>query len=272
MIDLNDLFQSIDLQLEKQLESMSVRAQKELILLHPTDRARLKNTLEWLNLRGWCSGHHHIRCPKRVFNKKPMSKIVSDSCDDDSDSCDNDCDSCDDDCDSCDDDCDSCYDDCDSCDDDCDSCDDDCDSCDDDCDGCDDDDSYDVVSQILMALILLSACQQLETYRNLSRTEPDRMSDFSRLARFLTGTSIGVVLGGGGARWAVFAYKVTPLWSDVANHWIAIFNQGLCSRWRDQGTDRGGHSHRHNRGDQHRVVHGSPLGSRNQVHAFQADG
>lgn len=26
------------------------------------------------------------------------------------------------------------------------------------------------------------------------------MTDFSRLARFLTGTSIGVVLGGGGAR------------------------------------------------------------------------
>ena len=28
----------------------------------------------------------------------------------------------------------------------------------------------------------------------------DKMTDFSRLARFLTGTSIGVVLGGGGAR------------------------------------------------------------------------
>lgn len=33
-------------------------------------------------------------------------------------------------------------------------------------------------------------------------TKADRMSDFSRLARFLTGTSIGVVLGGGGARYA----------------------------------------------------------------------
>ena len=30
---------------------------------------------------------------------------------------------------------------------------------------------------------------------------PEYRSDFSRLARFLTGTSIGVVLGGGGARW-----------------------------------------------------------------------
>jgi lysophospholipid hydrolase len=30
----------------------------------------------------------------------------------------------------------------------------------------------------------------------------DKMTDFSRLARFLTGTSIGLVLGGGGARGA----------------------------------------------------------------------
>ena len=30
----------------------------------------------------------------------------------------------------------------------------------------------------------------------------NKMDDFSRLARFLTGTSIGVVLGGGGARGA----------------------------------------------------------------------
>ncbi len=29
---------------------------------------------------------------------------------------------------------------------------------------------------------------------------PDKFSDFSRLARFLTGTSVGLVLGGGGAR------------------------------------------------------------------------
>jgi len=34
----------------------------------------------------------------------------------------------------------------------------------------------------------------------MSRTIADRMSDMSRLARFLTGTSIGVILGGGGAR------------------------------------------------------------------------
>ena len=37
-------------------------------------------------------------------------------------------------------------------------------------------------------------------YDELHKTEPDRMSDTCRLARFLTGTSIGLVLGGGGAR------------------------------------------------------------------------
>ena len=35
---------------------------------------------------------------------------------------------------------------------------------------------------------------------NLKKEKEHKMSDFSRLARFLTGTSIGVVLGGGGAR------------------------------------------------------------------------
>lgn len=41
---------------------------------------------------------------------------------------------------------------------------------------------------------------QMQVYRELLETEPDRLSDFSRLARFLTGTAIGLVLGGGGAR------------------------------------------------------------------------
>jgi len=34
------------------------------------------------------------------------------------------------------------------------------------------------------------------------RVEPNVHSDFSRLARWLTGTSVGLVLGGGGARGA----------------------------------------------------------------------
>lgn len=41
----------------------------------------------------------------------------------------------------------------------------------------------------------------METYQRLLEGEPDRMSDFSRLARFLTGTAVGLVLGGGGARY-----------------------------------------------------------------------
>jgi lysophospholipid hydrolase len=36
----------------------------------------------------------------------------------------------------------------------------------------------------------------------LLRAEPNIHSDFSRLARWLTGNSVGLVLGGGGARGA----------------------------------------------------------------------
>ncbi|XP_033114501.1 patatin-like phospholipase domain-containing protein 7 isoform X2 [Anneissia japonica] len=107
-------------QMEDQLENLSIRAQKELILLHrekdycyqPPTR-----TAEWLNARGWCMTHHHIRCPRRMFSKKSPAKLR-------------------------------------------------------------------------------------ETYEKLFQNPPDRHSDFSRLARFLTGTSIGLVLGGGGARGA----------------------------------------------------------------------
>ncbi|CAG5115532.1 unnamed protein product, partial [Candidula unifasciata] len=101
--------------IEKELESIAVRAQKELILLHKEDAETVKNTTEWLNLRGWLSSHHHLRCPKRVLK-------------------------------------------------------------------------------------ITSAAKTLETYERVFETQPDRMADFSRLARFLTGNSITLVLGGGGAR------------------------------------------------------------------------
>ena len=61
-------------------------------------------------------------------------------------------------------------------------------------------------SPVNIACEVLTLCWcvgQLQVYRQLMGTEPDRMSDFSRLARFLTGTSIGLVLGGGGARWGI---------------------------------------------------------------------
>lgn len=104
-------------QVEKQLERLSIRTQKELILLHKDSTEKPKNTVKWLNIRSWCSSHHHIRCPKRMFIRRSPSKIK-------------------------------------------------------------------------------------EYYSVIFNEEPDIHSDFSRLARFLTGTSIGLVLGGGGARGA----------------------------------------------------------------------
>ncbi|XP_071947843.1 patatin-like phospholipase domain-containing protein 7 [Antedon mediterranea] len=107
-------------EMEEQLENLAVRAQKELMLLHREKDSRYKpptRTAEWLNARGWCVTHHHIRCPRRMFSKKSPAK-------------------------------------------------------------------------------------QRETYDKLFQKPPDRHSDFSRVARFLTGTSIGLVLGGGGAKGA----------------------------------------------------------------------
>lgn len=43
---------------------------------------------------------------------------------------------------------------------------------------------------------------QNELYAKVHKSEPNIHSDFSRLARWLTGTSVGLVLGGGGARGA----------------------------------------------------------------------
>lgn len=103
-------------EVEKQLEHLSLKTQKELVLLHPHDSKRPKDTASWLNIRSWCSSHHHIRCPPRMFVKN-QSKL----------------------------------------------------------------------SQI---------------YQDLEKTAPQNDTDFARLARFLTGTSIGLVLGGGGARGA----------------------------------------------------------------------
>ncbi|XP_022650715.1 neuropathy target esterase sws-like isoform X3 [Varroa destructor] len=100
-------------QLEQQAETIAKRTQKELVLLHREGGPSPSNTVEWLNIRSWCSSHHHLRCPKRIFSKR--SKL-------------------------------------------------------------------------------------LDVYRKLEGVPCNTHSDFARLARFLTGTSIGLVLGGGGAR------------------------------------------------------------------------
>lgn len=40
----------------------------------------------------------------------------------------------------------------------------------------------------------------INLYQKLVTSRPDPNSDMSRLARFLTGTAVGLVLGGGGAK------------------------------------------------------------------------
>ncbi|XP_061585665.1 patatin-like phospholipase domain-containing protein 7 isoform X2 [Cololabis saira] len=102
-------------ELERMLESSSVRAQKQLVLLHREDGPPPSGTTEWLNMRSWISRHHHLSCPRRVFSRRSLPKLR-------------------------------------------------------------------------------------ELYLRVFEKCPDRHSDFSRLARILTGNSIALVLGGGGAR------------------------------------------------------------------------
>lgn len=48
--------------------------------------------------------------------------------------------------------------------------------------------------------IMLVSVRQLELYQRVFEKPADRHSDFSRLARVLTGNAIALILGGGGAR------------------------------------------------------------------------
>lgn len=68
--------------IEKKLETVAVRTQKELILLHKEGDEKPKNTVEWLNARSWCSSYHHIQCPARIFSTvsaRKASRSVSTS-------------------------------------------------------------------------------------------------------------------------------------------------------------------------------------------------
>ncbi|PKU32996.1 patatin-like phospholipase hypothetical protein [Limosa lapponica baueri] len=64
-------------ELEKMLENTAVRAQKQLILLHKEDGPLPSRTVEWLNMRSWCSAHLHLRCPRRVFSRRSLPKLFS---------------------------------------------------------------------------------------------------------------------------------------------------------------------------------------------------
>uniref|UniRef100_A0A8C1HL32 lysophospholipase n=1 Tax=Cyprinus carpio carpio TaxID=630221 RepID=A0A8C1HL32_CYPCA len=103
-------------ELERMLEGSAVRAQKQLVLLHREDGPPPKGTAEWLNMRSWISRHLHLSCPRRVFSRRSLPKLVQ------------------------------------------------------------------------------------EMYQRVFQKPADRHSDFSRLARVLTGNVIALVLGGGGAR------------------------------------------------------------------------
>ncbi|KAK4881148.1 hypothetical protein RN001_004467 [Aquatica leii] len=102
---------------EKEIQRLAVRTQKELVLLHREGGPRPNNTVAWLNMRSWISWHHHIQCSKRMFSRKSLYRIN-------------------------------------------------------------------------------------DLYGKVCMSEPNIHSDFSRLARWLTGRSVGLVLGGGGARGA----------------------------------------------------------------------
>ncbi|CAL1601765.1 unnamed protein product [Knipowitschia caucasica] len=102
-------------ELEQMLENTAVRALKKMVILHREDGPDPARTVEWLNMRSWCSGHLHLKCPRRVFSRRSPSKLR-------------------------------------------------------------------------------------EVYEKVFEKTADIHSDFSRLARVLTGNSIALVLGGGGAR------------------------------------------------------------------------
>ncbi|XP_066141369.1 neuropathy target esterase sws isoform X4 [Euwallacea fornicatus] len=59
---------------EKELERLAIRTQKELVLLH-REGGKPNNTIGWLNIRSWVSSHHHIVCPNRLFARKSQYRI-----------------------------------------------------------------------------------------------------------------------------------------------------------------------------------------------------
>lgn len=58
------------------LENTAVRALKQLVLLHREGGPGPSRTVEWLNMRSWCSGHLHIRCPKHIFTRRNPARLV----------------------------------------------------------------------------------------------------------------------------------------------------------------------------------------------------
>jgi len=57
-------------QIVKQVEAISVRVQKELVLLHKESISHPSGTVKWLNALGWLSSYFHVRCPEYFFTWK----------------------------------------------------------------------------------------------------------------------------------------------------------------------------------------------------------
>jgi len=102
---------------ERDLEQMSKRIRKDLVLLHSPETKHPTGTKNWLKKRPWISANFHVKMNPMMTKKKTERKIQ-------------------------------------------------------------------------------------EVYRKVLESQPDIHSDISRLARHVTGGSIGLVLGGGGARGA----------------------------------------------------------------------
>lgn len=154
-----------------------MRALKQLVLLHREEGSGPTRTVEWLNMRSWCSGHLHLRCPRRLFSRRSPAKLVSAVPGEEPSQgppasrtvrergrCSG--------------------------------------------------GLRDVWGQerwcggpdvgscipILMRRLSIPSASQHELYEKVFSRRADRHSDFSRLARVLTGNTIALVLGGGGAR------------------------------------------------------------------------
>jgi lysophospholipid hydrolase len=59
---------------EKEVERLAMRTQKELVLLH-REGGKPHNTVAWINMRSWVSSHHHIFSPNRMFSRKSLYRI-----------------------------------------------------------------------------------------------------------------------------------------------------------------------------------------------------
>eukprot|EP00039_Didymoeca_costata_P004673 m.75436 g.75436 ORF g.75436 m.75436 type:complete len:1104 (-) comp12500_c0_seq3:1732-5043(-) len=60
---------------EAQLDALSSRAQKELVLLHDVKTMMPSGTAKWLNIRSWCNRHHHVRFEEPPRDHEPHQDI-----------------------------------------------------------------------------------------------------------------------------------------------------------------------------------------------------